>query len=215
MCSRVVTGLADFITNFTPSSVYKRTRKKIKKIKQVNNIEGLRKPYLAGAYQCPKDIHVVLSRVHGFHLIRYLVEVEHEEAAGRLRADVAAEKTSLLHQLVDAVAHVHSRGVVYRDLKPANVMVKRPCFSPSLLPIFPFSLHSLLCFYSFPFCCMFGMSSLACSFYCVCRLFSPAPVLLYVSSSSRLTLLKRDLDSSPRATDDDSSRGCPGPGPVH
>ena len=69
---------------------------------------------LLGAYQCPTDIHVVMSKVTGYHLIRYLVEIEKEEAAGRPHGDIEAEKTSLLHQLVDAVAHVHSRGIVYR-----------------------------------------------------------------------------------------------------
>ena len=78
---------------------------------------------LIAAYQCPTDIHMVMRKVHGYHLIRYLVVIEKEEAAGRSHAEIEEEKMSLLHQLVDAVAHVHSRGVVYRDLKPANVMV--------------------------------------------------------------------------------------------
>ena len=67
----------------------------------------------------------VASYRQGFHLIKYLIELDKEEADGRSEAEIKAEKLSLLHQLVDAVAHVHSRGVVYRDLKPANVMVSK------------------------------------------------------------------------------------------
>jgi hypothetical protein len=61
------------------------------------------RPSPPGAYQGPSDIHMVLSKVVGYHLIRYLVEIEHEEAAGRPHREIEAEKMSLLHQLVDAV----------------------------------------------------------------------------------------------------------------
>jgi serine/threonine protein kinase len=78
---------------------------------------------LLGAYQTPHDIYTVLTRVEGCHLIKYLVEVEKEENAGLSHDKIVTEKMALLRQLTDAVAHVHSRGVVYRDLKPANVMI--------------------------------------------------------------------------------------------
>lgn len=64
---------------------------------------------LLGAYQCPSDIHTVLTKVTGFHMIKYLVVIDDEEAAGRPHRDIEAEKMRLLHQLVDAIAHVHSR----------------------------------------------------------------------------------------------------------
>ena len=78
---------------------------------------------LLGGYQTPNDIYTVLTRVEGSHLIRYLLEVEMEESAGRSHDAIVTEKMTLLRQLTDAIAHVHSRGVVYRDLKPANLLI--------------------------------------------------------------------------------------------
>jgi serine/threonine protein kinase len=69
---------------------------------------------LLGAYQTPHDIYTVLTRVEGCHLIKYLVEVEKEENAGRSHDKIVTEKMALLRQLTDAVAHVHSRGGVSR-----------------------------------------------------------------------------------------------------
>ena len=71
------------------------------------------------------DVLAVLDRVAGRTLVEYLIELREEEKAGRPREDILAEKISILRQLVDAVAHLHSRDVVYRDLKPANVVVTR------------------------------------------------------------------------------------------
>ena len=78
---------------------------------------------LMGAYQTGGDINMVCKKVEGWHLIQYLIQLDKEEATGRCAGDIAAEKMSLLHQLVDAVAHVHARDIVYRDLKPANLMI--------------------------------------------------------------------------------------------
>jgi len=77
------------------------------------------------AYQSSTDVNVVLEHVDGFHLVKYLIELDKEEEAGRPLEEITVEKVSVLKQLIDAVAHVHSRGVVFRDLKPANVLVTR------------------------------------------------------------------------------------------
>ena len=71
------------------------------------------------------DVHVVLDRVTGRTLVEYLIELRKEQKAGRPREDILTEKISILRQLVDAVAHLHSRDIVYRDLNPANVVVTR------------------------------------------------------------------------------------------
>ncbi len=53
--------------------------------------------------------------------------IEGETLAETLRADSlsAKDRIRIMHEVIDAVAHIHSRGVVHRDLKPANIMIRR------------------------------------------------------------------------------------------
>lgn len=57
--------------------------------------------------------YLVLEALEGLPLDRWLREQAPDEA----------RRLEMLAKLVEAVAHVHSRGIVHRDLKPANVMV--------------------------------------------------------------------------------------------
>ncbi|MHC4375744.1 MAG: serine/threonine-protein kinase [Planctomycetota bacterium] len=57
--------------------------------------------------------YLVLEALEGLPLDRWL----REQAPGETL------RLEMLAKLVEAVAHVHSRGIVHRDLKPANVMV--------------------------------------------------------------------------------------------
>lgn len=56
---------------------------------------------------------LVLEALEGLPLDRWLREQAHGED----------RRLEMLAKLVEAVAHVHSRGIVHRDLKPSNVMV--------------------------------------------------------------------------------------------
>ena len=63
-------------------------------------------------------IHIVMENIRGPRMTKLLATQmpSNPEEAARLRH-------SLVLQLVDAVAHIHSRGVIYRDLHPENTMV--------------------------------------------------------------------------------------------
>lgn len=86
---------------------------------------------LAGRLNHPHVIAPLAVRTSGSH-----TEVEMEYAAGgtveeRLRGRAKAhargfeeeEARRLFSQLVDAVAYLHSQGVVHRDIKPENVLL--------------------------------------------------------------------------------------------
>mmetsp|Transcript_30505 Transcript_30505/g.99145 ORF Transcript_30505/g.99145 Transcript_30505/m.99145 type:complete len:621 (-) Transcript_30505:54-1916(-) len=67
------------------------------------------------------SLQLVMERVRGVSMLTYLAQglkaTEEELPA------LAAERHALLRQLVEAVAHVHSKSVVFRDLSLHNTMV--------------------------------------------------------------------------------------------
>ena len=76
---------------------------------------------LIKAYQTSAEVHVVMEYCGSNTLLSYLVAMD--DAEWFTDAERGEIKHALLRQLVDAVAHVHSRDVVFRDLKFENLMV--------------------------------------------------------------------------------------------
>jgi len=73
------------------------------------------------AYQTSSEIRAVMEHAGDETLVQFLVRLDaREDLDESAKASVRHE---LLRQLVDAVAHVHSREVVFRDLKHENVVV--------------------------------------------------------------------------------------------
>lgn len=81
------------------------------------NVVSLKK-----AFQTSSEVQVVMELAGEETLLSFLVKLDDDE--GLDDAEKADVKHELLRQLVDAVAHVHSRDCVFRDLKHDNVMVK-------------------------------------------------------------------------------------------
>jgi serine/threonine protein kinase len=73
------------------------------------------------AYQTSAEVRVVMEHAGRDTLLTYLVALD--DAVWMTREEKMRVKHELIRQLVDAVAHVHSRDVVFRDLKHENVMV--------------------------------------------------------------------------------------------
>ncbi len=81
------------------------------------NVVSLKK-----AFQTSSEVQVVMELAGDETLLSFLVKLDEDE--GLSEAEKVDVKHELLRQLVDAVAHVHSRDCVFRDLKHDNVMVK-------------------------------------------------------------------------------------------
>lgn len=81
------------------------------------NVVSLKK-----AFQTSSEVQVVMELAGDETLLSFLVKLDDDE--GLDDAEKADVKHELLRQLVDAVAHVHSRDCVFRDLKHDNVMIK-------------------------------------------------------------------------------------------
>ena len=74
------------------------------------------------AYQTSSEVRAVMEYAGEETLVRFLVRLDGRDDLDEGRK--AKVRHELLRQLVDAVAHVHSRGVVFRDLKHENVVVR-------------------------------------------------------------------------------------------
>jgi len=82
-------------------------------------VEALRKlnhPNIVGLFDIFEDtsyVHIVMELCTGGELFGRIVN------EGSLSETVAAD---ILHQILSAVAHFHSRNIVHRDLKPENIL---------------------------------------------------------------------------------------------
>ena len=91
---------------------------------EIETLGKMRHPNVAKlmkAYQTSAEVHVVMEYCGSNTLVSYLVAMD--DAEWFTEKEKGEIKHALLRQLVDAVAHVHSRDVVFRDLKFENVMV--------------------------------------------------------------------------------------------
>jgi len=76
---------------------------------------------LIKAYQTSAEVHVVMEYCGENTLLSYLVALD--DASWVTEKEKGELRHALTRQIVDAVAHVHSKDVVFRDLKHENVMV--------------------------------------------------------------------------------------------
>ena len=92
---------------------------------ELEMLSRMRHPSVVGvikAYQTSSEVRVVMEYAGEETLVRFLVRLDGRDDLDEGRK--ANVRHELLRQLVDAVAHVHSRGVVFRDLKHENVVVR-------------------------------------------------------------------------------------------
>ena len=81
-------------------------------------LESVDHPFLVGlryAFQTPAKLYMVMEYVPGGELFRLLAE----------RRELTADQTRFFAaELVCALAHLHSLDIIYRDLKPENVLIR-------------------------------------------------------------------------------------------
>ena len=86
----------------------------------------LREIAIAAGLHHPNILTLIDSGQAGGLLYYVMPFVEGESLRGRLKREAplpAAEAVRVLRDVVDALAHAHSHGVVHRDIKPDNVML--------------------------------------------------------------------------------------------
>ena len=80
-------------------------------------LDKLRHPFIVRlfyAFQTPSKLFLILTYAQGGELFNYLAEM-------KMFSD--AEAVFYISELLLAIEHLHSLGIIYRDLKPENVML--------------------------------------------------------------------------------------------
>lgn len=80
-------------------------------------MEQVQSPYIVKlyyAFQTDMKLYLIIDFLNGGELFTYLRN-EHRFAEARVKIYAA--------ELVEALSYLHTRGVIYRDLKPENVLL--------------------------------------------------------------------------------------------
>ena len=123
LCEDVETGTTRAMKE-THIGVFGANAKRREAYCEIELLSQMRHPNvvrMVKAYQTSAEVQVVMEHAGRDTLLTYLVALD--DAEGMTEEEKVNIKHELIRQLVDAVAHVHSRDVVFRDLKHENVMV--------------------------------------------------------------------------------------------
>ena len=86
-------------------------------LSEARMVSQLRHPNIVPIFEAGEeqgDLYLVFEYVSGKNLSEYLT------ASGRL---TPVKAISIIHPILDAIAHAHAVGVIHRDLKPHNILI--------------------------------------------------------------------------------------------
>ncbi|OUS43404.1 Ca2+/calmodulin-dependent protein kinase [Ostreococcus tauri] len=108
----------------THIGVFGASQRRVEAYREIELLSKMNHPSvvkIVKAYQTPTDVQVVMEDAGDRTLIGYLVKLDESALT---ESERGREKHEMLRQIVDAVAHVHARSVVFRDLKHDNLVVR-------------------------------------------------------------------------------------------
>ncbi|WQF89384.1 Putative serine/threonine-protein kinase Atg1 [Colletotrichum destructivum] len=70
------------------------------------------------------SFHAFIIEIDSFHLVMEFVDGQNLETAFKAHHPTSTELREVMRQQLSAVEYIHHRGIVHRDIKPPNVMVK-------------------------------------------------------------------------------------------
>lgn len=123
MCVDKRTG-ETFAMKETLTGAFGASMRRLEAYREIALLSKMRHPHvtrIVRAYQRADAVQVVMTHGGEDTLLSYLVRLDDSALTEKERA---SERHEMLRQLVDAVAHVHAREVVFRDLKHENVVVR-------------------------------------------------------------------------------------------
>ena len=123
LCAHRRTG-ETFAMKETHVGAFGASMRRLEAYREIELLSKMRHPHvtrIVRAYQTEDAVQVVMTHGGEDTLLSYLVRLDESALTETERA---SERHGMLRQLVDAVAHVHARDVVFRDLKLENVVVR-------------------------------------------------------------------------------------------